>query len=55
MRRAARTVAVHDDASLDPDLVGSIIARHLDDLLRLASIASRREPRPASRASISST
>jgi len=37
-----RSVAVHDDASLNLDIVGSIIARHLDDLLRFASIAAAR-------------
>jgi uncharacterized protein YutE (UPF0331/DUF86 family) len=37
-----RNVAVHDYASINLDIVGSIIARHLDDLLRFASIAARR-------------
>ena len=37
-----RNVAVYDYASLNLDIVGSIIARHLDDLLRFASIAARR-------------
>lgn len=37
-----RNGAVHDYRRLDPNVVDAIVTRHLDDLLRFASLALRR-------------